>query len=1462
MIEVRLQVEGGVADVVVDADDRSTVAEVAASVARAVGAHGSAPTLAVVRPVPTRLDPDALFEESGIRRGDVVALDGGSAAAPVAPKASVVELVVVAGPAKGRRFDLAPGSSLVGRDPSCDVALTEDAAISKRHASIQCSELVLIEDAGSTNGIEVNDRIIRGRTVLNPGDRVSIGNTQLLVARATPARMTKPMVPFNRPPRIWHPFVPPSLKFPNPPETPAPFEFPTFTVLASLVMGGLFFLVSGSIQTVAFVAFSPILLLAGLFESTRSGKINFAKATKRWRELVGRALASLEAYTAEELRSSRASNPPVASLLALPPALATQVWERRPDDSDFLDLRIGVNDRATAVLLELPDHGDPELQAELDDAVAARRTISDAPVTVDLRRVGSLAVLGDPRPVADTVRAVLSQVVVLHSPIDLGLAVAISRDDEPDWGWTKWLPHVSTARTVLGGRSLGTAEGALGVLDGVRRLISERLEGRVGARTESALTDGEAIGSGSVASPSGDEPELVVVLHANLLADPILVNDLLERGPAVGVYFLWVGHSYPEAPSEAGSVVTVDPDGSSAELAVVRSGARVALRPDRAAVGELAGMVAVMASLVDVGGRVDDAASIPARVNLADVNHDHDIFTDPEAVARRWSETDVSEKPGLRGFVGRGSDSPFSLCLREDGPHALVAGTTGSGKSEFLQSWVTSLAIANSPRRVNFLLVDYKGGSAFKDCRRLPHTVGMVTDLDTSEVRRVIVSLEAELRRREEILHAANAKDLMDMERKRDPETPPSLVIVVDEFSALAKEVPEFVEGMVNIAQRGRSLGLHLILATQRPAGVVTDNIRANTNLRIALRVSDREDSTDVLNSPMAAEFPRSIPGRAAVRIGAAELVQFQSAYVGGFTDATSKEIRIGSFGFDGSTFAASPETAGSERDPDVTDLTRLVTVTRRAKRDLGLPDPYRPWLAPLSPAIALEELPRISEAHKLCIGLIDVPERQQQEAAYLNLEKVGSVLVYGASRSGKTVLLRTIAAALSRRDTRDPVQVYAIDGGRRGLDPIQGLPVVGSVLQMEDRERVRRLFRVLIATIERRSGLFAETGAASLLEYNARLGSQSLEARIFVLLDGLASFVANYEDIERGYITDMLLRIVAEGRAAGVHLIMTSDQISVGLHQLSNLVQQKIVLRMAQPDAYSSLDVIGPALPDTAPPGRAYLGSDLVMQVAILGGSTVGEDQVRAFEQLAGGQAGKVRTPEVPRLPVRIEPGALPVADERGRVVLGIRESDLAAASVDLAVDHFFVVGTAQSGKSTTLATLARKMVALDPTIELLRCVPRLGPTVDEWAGVPTVAGSSQTAARLGEIAEWYAAGTAPSSRRLIVVDDIVDFFDDDCDEQLAALLRHSLEHPITVLVAAEAARMKGAYLDSLSRLRSARSGLLLQPDADRDGDWFDIVLPRSSAVDFPTGRGYQVTANGMAEIVQVELTDLGAPG
>lgn len=275
-----------------------------------------------------------------------------------------------------------------------------------------------------------------------------------------------------------------------------------------------------------------------------------------------------------------------------------------------------------------------------------------------------------------------------------------------------------------------------------------------------------------------------------------------------------------------------------------------------------------------------------------------------------------------------------------------MAGTTGAGKSELLQTLIASLALGNPPDVLSFVLIDYKGGAAFQDCARLPHTLGLVTDLDAHLTSRALRSLEAEVHRRERLLATVGASDISEFERACPSATLGRLCIVIDEFRVLSEELPDFIDGLVRIAAVGRSLGIHLILATQRPAGVVSADMRANINLRIALRVRDASDSHDVIETDAAAAIPASAPGRAIVRTGGQKPSVFQTAWTGGPLRTSSPTLQIA---------RVDPETDVPcwDHDPEqstgATGLRTLTDAVLAAAVALGSRRPPSPWLPPLA---------------------------------------------------------------------------------------------------------------------------------------------------------------------------------------------------------------------------------------------------------------------------------------------------------------------------------------------------------------------------------------------------------------------------------------------------------------------------------------------------------------------------------
>lgn len=478
-------------------------------------------------------------------------------------------------------------------------------------------------------------------------------------------------------------------------------------------------------------------------------------------------------------------------------------------------------------------------------------------------------------------------------------------------------------------------------------------------------------------------------------------------------------------------------------------------------------------------------AGLPQLVRLLPLLGADDIAADQ--VLKWWSAPTWDPPPSAP--IGIGEDGVAVIDLVRDGPHGLIGGTTGSGESELLRSLVAGLSARVDPDHLVFVLIDYKGGSAFDDCARLPHTVGLVTDLDGHLRERALKSLEAELAYRERLLREVGAQDLREYLRMGAPLGPlPRLAVVIDEFATLAAELPEFINALVGIAQRGRSLGVHLILATQRPSGAVNANIKANTNLRIALRVQDAGDSQDIIDSKDAASISRSTPGRAYIRRGPGDVVLVQTA----LSTATpsgrrSAAVRLEPFSF-GPTPSNRPLEEGDD-DESATDLARLVNAVEAAFIGSGMQQPRKPWLEMLPERIELETILTAADAPDVVpLGLADDPERQRQIPVGWDPAE-GHLALFGMVGSGTTTAMLAVVRSLVERCPPQECHIYGLDFGAGGLAPLGALPHVGAVIAANDYEAQFRLIRYLRREVERRRTL---TPAA-------RVG----EPRIVVLIDG-----------------------------------------------------------------------------------------------------------------------------------------------------------------------------------------------------------------------------------------------------------------------------------------------------------------------------------------------------------------------
>jgi S-DNA-T family DNA segregation ATPase FtsK/SpoIIIE len=1431
-------------DLVVMVEASHRVADLAAALADYLQLSDRQPVLTTARGG-RALDAGEFVSSTDLLSGDDVLVGVRAASGPVPPiPIRAVTVDVVAGPETGMSIILPQGTFRIGRDPAMDIVV-DDPTVSRHHLDVTVgpdwgtvvSPLPDVENRVSVNGV-----VIEGVTAVSGDDRVSLGSTVVALSsfvRAPDDRVDQlGQIEFQR-----TPYRPPviavrSMDELGPvPSRPEPRRFQIVAAVSPLAAGLLMYAVSKQAQFLALTALSPIALIAGWFEDRRSGKARFAGEVEAFkRRIEQRQIATAAAVERERIERLRAA-PEIADLARRAELRTVDLWSRGRLAPDALTVRVGIGRLPSQVKVPVERTTDEEFRSLLAPAVEIARVVEGVPITLDLMTNPVVAAYGEPAVVRGLAASLLMQVACLHSPEDIAIAAAVPSQNSLVT-WMKWLPHTRSVTSPLAGDHLVTTAAAGDeLLARIKEVIDFRMSFSAQERAER------------------NWPRIVVLLDDSLGLDAIACSQLFDVAGGAGVSVLWLAEAEARLPRQASAIVQCRSDVSASRGVVWFTDPEipqrdVLLEQVRPAIADR--MARALAPVRDASA-ASRATSIPRTAPLLDVVGSDAILAD--SVAGRWtSELGYS----LRFPVGIGAEGIFSLDLVEDGPHALIGGTSGAGKSELLQSIVTSLAVQYPSSRLNFLFVDYKGGASSDVFASLPHTVGAVTNLSAELSLRALTSLRAELNQRMKVLQQFEAKDLRDLLERQPTAAPPSLVIVVDEFATLVKEVPEFVAGIVDIAQRGRSLGIHLILATQRPSGSVNDNILANTNLRIALRMLDRSESVAVINSPEAADIPVPLRGRAFARLGPRSLTPFQSAYCSAplTNDTSVVPVLVGPFG----TTVVAPK-ARRVSVVDGTQLDAVLSAIVSADEQLGLPAPRRPWREVLPDVIGLDDVladVRSAAASKspgrlVAIGMVDDPDAQDQYPLLVDLELGSGCLVYGAGGSGKTTLLRTVAVSASRCAPHGEVAIVAFDFASRGLTSIAPLPHVVEVATGDDLESVTRLVSVLDGELARRRLLLGDANAEDLTAFNR---SNAPLPRVLVLIDNLGALLSAFFGASGGMSSSIsleswaerLLQVVSDGRQVGIHVVATADRRSAVPARTQAAVSNRIILRQADESGYGDHGIgASRARGLSLEAGAGMWQAHLLMQIATCSSDASGAGQAEAIATTARGMRLEPLA-ELRSEPLRDRQPAADLEKAVGPWTVPIGCADITGATimVDLARSHFLVVGPGGSGRSTALARCIHGLVDTQvwqvslPTSPLAELA-----TSQRAVGVP---GAVQLVDDLAA-----AAATGAGQRHVLVVDD----FDEFDDPSFVAAVERLLKFESVRVIASIDSRGLTGYTpnSALNEMRRVRRVLALQPaDANEILQAFGVRPPFRPGMQMPAGRGVYLEGR-LARVVQVGI-------
>jgi S-DNA-T family DNA segregation ATPase FtsK/SpoIIIE len=1375
----------GALDVEVTASDGESVGAVVAALGRELGVPVTA-----LWAGSTRVSEGLSLGAAELAHGAVLGLDRPVPRSWWTVGSSALELQVVGGPDAGRAVPLGRGRHVLGRGTDATVRL-DDPDVSRRHAAVMVGGGdITVVDLDSTNGSRLDGSEVGAEPVAWPAGAVlRLGASSVTVTGPAGQGATldgarggrtylRPVL------RMTPPVLETAVDFPREPAPTPPRRLAWVAVALPALAGVLMAWVLRTPTFLFFALLSPVVAL-GTWASDRWTGRRTGRRERAAHALALRAADDrLATAVVADVRAAEAAHPDLATLTTAARRRSDLLWSRRLPDGDALSVRVGAGPGETRVSRLHPD------------GIRQRASVERMPVTVDLRVTGGLGVVGPRERAFGVLRSVVSQLAALHQPGDVDLFLLAGADRIGEWAWARWLPHLSPGAVHVGGDvRAGDGQGDETVKDWLTAVTARR------------WPSGAAVLSASAAAP----PSRWLVVVVDRPVDAALAR-MLRGAREAGVLTLAAADTTGALPVNVDAVLRVA--GETGDVAVLgRRGL-----PDRQDVvlDRLSGSAAATLSR-DLAclAPVTAAGALPVSVRLLDLPIGGGRVEVEGQVPRCWTR----ERDHLVATIGRSVQGPVEVDLCREGPHALVAGTTGSGKSELLQTLIAGLALRHPPDRCSFLLVDYKGGAAFAEAAELPHTVGLVTDLDGQATARALRSLTAELARREAILAEHHVTDIASLP---DDVAMARLVIVVDEFATLAEELPEFVPGLVSIAQRGRSLGVHLVLATQRPGGVVSPEIRANCTLRICLRTTDEADSRDVLGGPEAAHLPVDRPGRAYLRIGSDEPALLQVARVATAPPSrgtTAPEVRRW-------TWPVPPHRPERVAAPaGESDLDRLCRALDREAASSRVPPPHRPWRPPLPDVLVSEpadELAPEASATRLALGLLDLPDRQVQAPLDLDLDEGGGWLAVGGPRSGRSTLLRAVLAKAVKRLEPADLHVHVIDAGGALAEEAARLPHTGTSIGGPDALRTIRL-------VERLAREVADRRAA---------GAAVARPKILLLVDGVEAVTGLLDDADPARGSSALLRLVRDGAAVGVTCVLTADRAVPG-GRLAAAVRQRVVLPLPDRADYAMAGIPARAVPSHRPPGRALVGEDAV------------ECQLALPAPLAPRFPTAPPRPSLFPPPVRIAelhpdpvlplpPGQDGAGDgHRLTLPVGPGGDEGAPLVVDLMrTGGLLVTGPPGSGRSSALEAFAEHLGALDTPVLTIGRPP--AHSTGQGASVPWLAPDD-----LAGTARWLAERL--DRPRVVIVDDVGAPGEAPALDALPALGSSS---GVALLAAGSAGQLAGHYQGCVLQLRRSRSGLLLCAGPG-DADVLGLRLPRL-ALPMRPGSGWLV-AGTLLERVQV---------
>ncbi len=1231
---------------------------------------------------------------------------------------------------EAQSYSMPYNSSLkIGRDSSNDIEINLP-FISGTHLSLKNeSGYVRVEDLGSTNGLYLNgkkmivSKMKSGDVLSILGIRIKLENGTLYfynvgdslkihVGGASVSELKSHMdgqferLHYKRSPRAVNKLPNEDITLAAAPTKGQKYEKRSGGMFASLAGQGAMMATSmlttvASPALIAARAASLITPVTSIATSGSAGKKRKqsleqyeANRQKKYGAYIQDQKARIEKVAETQREIITAENPEPRECINVLYGLRRALWERLPYDRDFLDVRIGMGYEDLCVNVRSRGGDgftmeDDEVRELSNQIIEETRIVDNVPARLRLMKYNTIGFVGNRQKTIQLIRNMLISLTTTHCFEDVRIAGIFSPEERREWDSLRWLPHIwdeDNQRRFIAFDKNDAHE----ICDYFNDLIRKRKD---------ALGNNYGNRNVSVAKPY----YILIFGDRSMVEQEDIMNNLFKNEQAIGVTSLFLYDELYHLPPECSFFVDLDNGPCAYEK--TDAGNRFIFTLDQNIPVEQFDSFARRASAIELEGFSADGG-LPNGITFLE---GYGVKTVEELNAwDRWNSTMIYKGLGVPIGVKAGG-KPFMFDIKAFGPHGLVAGTTGSGKSETIITWILSMAVNFHPYDVNFVIIDYKGGGMANQLEGLPHVVGKITNIGAN-IGRSLVSLMSECKRRQLIFEKYGVSKIGDYQKlykENKADAPmPRLIIVSDEFAELKKAEPEFMAGLIQVARIGRSLGVHIVLATQKPGGVVDDQINSNTQFRICLRVANAADSREMLKLPDAAYIRKSQAGRAYIRVGENDMYeQFQSYWCGAGYYGDSPQETVEEQG----NLIKIVEMNGNRIRPvkavnkiaakcdELTAVMNYLEATAKLHNVEKLPGPWLPELPDTIPLDTLQPETMFdgTQWHKgqkwlsIPIGMYDCPSNQTQGIQCIDFAEEGHYGIYGAPGTGKTTLLKDVVLSLCTHYTPDDINIYIMDCGGWSMSNFADMPHVGGVALDSEEEKFLKLEKLIMEEFEARKKKFLQNAVSSLKAYR-EIVSADMPA-IILVIDNIVPIFDNYPDMENFFVT-----LSREGSTYGFYIIYTSNSTTGVRYKVAQNIRGAIAFELTDKGDYAS--IIG-KLDGMKPPtarGRALLKNNppIEFQAAMYIDGETDKEKVdnlkKLISKMNAAWTGK-RPKVIPVMPEKVTLDKM-ISEYKKRTLIpvGINHEDIQTAYVDLTDNYsMLVTGSMNSGKSETLVRL-----------------------------------------------------------------------------------------------------------------------------------------------------------------------------